>query len=253
MGPGGVVSVQFARWDEAARLYLALSHLDLGADAASLFDPALPPAPWVEPLRRAYVAAPGRLALHAVGLLHPTALREHLVSRRLPALADAAGEALGRATVAALDALVEAPMAYAVVPQAIVEPLQALRAGLWEQHGGPPPLTIVDCPALGWAGRAVSTSGGRVVAVALQRPAEHVLCQVLHEDVHAVTDPVVRASWNPRAPARDTAVGSPGFAQHQTLEQAAVEVGDALVAARAPAWSEAYRRWRSRVGAEYRA
>lgn len=139
-------------------------------------------------------------------------------------------------------------MRYAEAPTQILEPLQLLRSALWERQGTPPALTVVDCPALGRAGRAVASGQGRVVAVSLAEPAEHVLCQVLHEETHAVTDGLVRESWTPSGAARDTAVDSPGYARHQALETAAIEVGDALIAARAPAWSDAYQRWRARFG-----
>ena len=84
--------------------------------------------------------------------------------------------------------------------------------------------------------------------MSLAEPAEHVLCQVLHEETHVVTDPIVCAQWPADGPARDTAVGSAGYERHRALETAAVEVGEAVIAARAPRWLDAYRRWRGRYG-----
>ena len=50
--------------------YEVLARADLGRDAASLFDPTRRvDAAWVEPLRRAYLAAPGRLLIQAIPLL----------------------------------------------------------------------------------------------------------------------------------------------------------------------------------------
>ncbi len=245
---GTPVSITFVRWDEAARLYAVLARLDLGADAASLYNPRLPAGPWVPPLLEAYRAAPGRLVLQGVGLLGRGDLCARLRDQPPAGLEDASGRRLCAATADGLDATTSEPLHYAEAPREIVEPLQVLRAALWERVGPPPALVLVDCPALGAAGRAVTGTEGRVVAVSLAEPAEHVLCQVLHEETHAVTDPLVRRSWPAGGAIRDTAVGSPGYARHRALETAAVEVGDALIAARAPKWSEAYDRWRSRFG-----
>ena len=240
------MSETFVRWDAPARLYAALAHLDLGRDAASLFDASRPRAPWVPALLQAYRAAPGRLLLHGIGLMRPHDLLVCLREDPPSGLRDEAGRALCRAAARAVDALAQTPIDYGLVPEDILEPLHRLRAGLWERHGGPPPLVVADCPALGWAGRAASADGQRVVAVALARPSAHVLCQIVHEDTHAVTDPVVRASWSAEGPARETAVGAAGYARHVALETAAVEVGEALFQARAPQWLHAYHQWRAR-------
>ena len=60
----------------------------------------------------------------------------------------------------------------------------------------------------------------------------------------AVTDPVVRGTTP--ASTQDTRAGTPGHALHAALEHAAIEVGTALIDARAPEWSPAYVRWRGR-------
>lgn len=241
------MTVSFVRWDEPARLFAVLAHLDLGADAASVFDASLSPQAWTRGLLEAYRAAPGRLTLHGIGLSHPHGLGDRLRSNPPPSLADAPGRRLCDRTADALDALSTWQVLYAAVPEPVIEPLTTLREALWERHGSPPPLTIADCPALGRCGRATEAASGRVVAVSLAQPVDHVLCQVLHEETHALTDPVVRASWG-AGPSRDTAVGSAGFRRHRALEVAAVEVGDALIRARAPQWLPAYQRWRARVG-----
>ncbi len=242
------MSIAFVRWDDAARIYAVLAHLDLGADAANLYDPSLPVQAWAAELLEAYRAAPGRLMLHGVGLLAGTGLVARLRDEPPAGLRDPRGRRLCHLVADAMGALSDAAVPYAQVPDEIVEPLRTLRAALWEREGRAPPLCIADCPALGRAGRAVATDAGRVVAVSLAEPAEHVLCQVLHEETHAVTDPVVRATWSSGGPPRDTAAGSPGFARHRALETAAIEVGEALIQARAPQWSDAYQRWRARFG-----
>jgi hypothetical protein len=128
----------------------------------------------------------------------------------------------------------------------LTEPLTVLRGALWEQQGGPPQLTVLDCPALHLAGRGASDEHGHVIAVNLAAPIDHLLCQILHEEVHPVTDPVIRDTMS--SIAQDTRTGTPGHALHAALEHAAVEVGEALIQARVPDWSAAYARWRSRFG-----
>lgn len=241
----------------AGLCYHVLAHLDLAEDAADLHDPSLPPAAWVDSLARAYARAPGRLALQHVGLT-ATSLAElrAWLAAPPPALADEPGRALANCFAAALEQAAPAFLAAfaaddaraaaraEAVGEALAEPLARLRAGLWERHGGPPPLRLLDVPALRDAGRGAAVAGVSVVAVDLRRPPAHVLCQALHEEIHLVTDPVVA-----RPGLRDTRAGSDGFASHAALEHAAVVVGEALIAARAPAWSPAYRAWCARWGA----
>jgi hypothetical protein len=45
---------------------------------------------------------------------------------------------------------------------------------------------------------------------------------------------------------QDTRAGTAGHALHAALEHAAIEVGEALITARTPAWAVAYAHWRSR-------
>lgn len=251
--------IAWRRAVEPALLLHVLAHLDLGRDAASIFDPTLPARAWVGELGAAYQAAPGRLVVHALGLWHRTragldALRE----APPPGLRDAAGR---RLVAGLLDAMASERVAFerawaagereararmAEVAARIDEPLAALRRALWEPQGEPPALTVLDCPALGLGGRGASDGRGRVVAVSLAAPAEHLLCQILHEEIHPVTDPSVRGTVP--ASVQDTRAGTAGHALHAALEHVAIEVGQALIAARAPAWAPAYARWRERLG-----
>lgn len=250
-------AIQWARALEPALLFHVLAHLPLGRDAASLHDDTLPSRPWVQALLDAHAAAPGRLLVHALGLRHREGL-EVLRDAPPPGLRDAAGRALLERLLDAMEheredftrgwetGAAAAEVRTHEVADRIAAPLTALREALWEQQGAPPPLSVLDCPALGLAGRGGSDAHGRVVAVDLAAPVEHLLCQILHEEVHPVTDPVVRSSMS--AVAQDTRVGTPGHALHAALEHAAIEVGQALVEARAPEWTEAYVRWRRRFG-----
>lgn len=249
-----------SRWlrePEPALVFHVLAHLDLGRDAASLHDETLPDHEWVGGLREAYAAAPGRLHVHALALRHLEGL-EGLRHAPPPGLDDAAGR---RVLACLLDAMASERVAFAAAWEAgqseaearrveviarIGRPLATLRSALWEQQGEPPLLTVLDCPALGLAGRGGSDDEGRVVAVSFAAPIEHLLCQILHEEIHAVTDPAARGT-EPSA-AQDTRSGTPGHAMHVALEHAALEVGEALIAARAPEWTDAYARWRGRFG-----
>ncbi len=126
------------------------------------------------------------------------------------------------------------------------EPLGQLRQALWDgEADGPPELQIMDCDALrsdgGTHGRAATHRGRQVTALALAAPREQVLCQLLHEEVHAVTDALALGSAG-----RDTRAGSAGFEVHRRLEQAAVDRGQELVDAVAPQLGRGYRRWRNR-------
>lgn len=244
------MSVEFAQWREPALLFFVLAHLDLGRDAANIYDPKLPARDWAEPLRAAYQRATNRLTVHGFALHHPHELSSTVGRLSGEAQGTDSDRSMWRALEHALDAeRTSFEPHFAPERPEILEPLDALRTALWERIGTPPPLTIVDCPALRHAGRAVATESGRRVAVSLAESPEHLLCQVLHEEVHAVTDPAVVAQWTPGETPRDTAVGSAGFARHQELELAAVEVGDALIRTRAPEWNDAYREWRTRMGA----
>ena len=252
-GSASASGIRWARELEPALVFHVLAHLDLGRDAASIYDETLPEREWVAGLREAYAAAPGRLQVQVLGLRHREGL-EALCELPPPGLRDDAGQRLLEHLLDAMaserEEFVEAWIANereaerrrAEVAARIAEPLDVLRRALWEQHGEPPPLTVLDCPALGLAGRGASDSHGRIVAVSLGAPVDHLLCQILHEEIHPVTDPMIREE-RPRL-AQDTRTGTTGHALHATLEHTAIEVGEALILARAPEWTTAYARWR---------
>ncbi|HEY3445235.1 MAG TPA: hypothetical protein VGK67_02680 [Myxococcales bacterium] len=115
---------------------------------------------------------------------------------------------------------------------------------------GAPPIDVHDCPSLatraGTHGRSMLWSGRLHLALGLGGPLEQVLCQLIHEATHAVTDPPIRAA---HAQVRqDTRVGSAAFSLHRELERAAVEEGARLVAGRAPRLRKGYDLWRRRHG-----
>jgi protein-L-isoaspartate O-methyltransferase len=260
-GFSAVPPVTVERPPGPARAFVVFARLDLGADAASCFDPRLPPAPWAPALVAAWGAAPGRLALVAEVLRHRdvSALQAALRERPPAALQDTSGRALCVGFADALAALdmdpsdtsadVSAPPpgSGAADPERLVAAVAQLRALLWDaQPSAPPPLAILDCPALGGRARAATAGGLRRVATSLAEPFDHVVMQVLHEEVHALTDALVLA----RRPAgdRDTRLGTPGFALHAELETVAIDATEALLASKAPAWTPAFEAWNARVG-----
>ncbi len=245
-------AIRFERWPTAALAYHVLAHLDLGRDAANLFDDTLPPRPWVAGLHAAYLAASGRLAVHAAPLAYGDSLVQRLRAGAPASLRDGPGRALAHAFAAAIEC--EAPQflpawdredacSLVEVANAIGEPLARLRGALWERSGEPLPLLVVHCPALGRHARATRRDDASIVAADFTQSIEWLACQVLHEEIHAITDTAVLAGRD--ASARDTRVGTPGFRLHAELERTAIEVGDALVRARAPEWIGAYAHWRA--------
>lgn len=250
-------AIEWERALEPALLFHVLAHLPLGRDAASLYDDSLPRREWVEGLIEAYAAAPGRLRVHGLGLRYrdadaiealreapPVGLRDPPGRRLLGCLLDVMASEREAFASTWEASRVDAEARKTEVETRLSGPLTVLREALWESQGDPPPLTVLDCPALRLAGRGGTDTHGHVVAVSLASPVEHLLCQILHEEVHPVTDPVIRGT-SPTV-AQDTRAGTPGHGLHVAIEHAAIEVGQALIDARAPEWSAAYARWRER-------
>ncbi len=253
--------VRFSRRLAPALCAHILAHLDLGRDAASLHDPRLPARPWAEALAAAYQAAPGRLMIQVCAMPFRAVDEwiEALRTRPPRALSDAAGVALIEAVLAAVDAEREpfearwkadaedARVRAARVGSAVTPLLDRLRQQMWaNQPESAPALVIMDVPAMGSRGRATTADGVRLVAVSLAEGTSHVLCQVLHEEMHAITDPLVRAEVSG---SQDTRVGSDGWALHAALEATAVGATAAILQARAPELMTDFETWRVRVGA----
>ena len=247
----------------AQLLYHVLAHLDLGADAASLYDPELPLRPWVPGLLKAYCAAPERLAVHGLPLQAPDlpALMAALEPGATAALADVAGQTLADRLAAAMDAerarvelrqgqtTQQAEACRVQAMELLNDALPRLRRALWSGACEVPRLRVLDCDALlrqgGTHGRATMVAGEQVVALSLAASPGQVLCQLLHEEVHSVTDPEVLRG---HAGARDTRAGSDGFDLHRRLERAAVERGQQLVDDAESAFRQSYALWRERHG-----
>jgi hypothetical protein len=222
--------------------YRALAGVDLGADAASLYDG--------RPLSRAARAL--AVAMHA----HP---RDALVLQGWPlrALSPAhlaappVGEAVGVPWRRLLTevAAVAAPPETAPGAGPLRTRLPALMAALWAPLGlEPPPLRVLDCRPLGPRGRAVEAEGRLVIATSLGEPGHHALLQVFHEASHPVTDAAVRARLGADDRVRSTRKGAKGFAAHQAYEAAAVAWGGAVLEEAAPDLLPEWAAWRSRWG-----
>jgi radical SAM superfamily enzyme YgiQ (UPF0313 family)/protein-L-isoaspartate O-methyltransferase len=244
-------AVLVERREAPALLYHVLSWLDLGPDAASLHRPGLPLRPWVAPLERAWERAPRRLHLQVLGLrFEEPASLIHSLREGLPRpLHGEADTALARALAEALEAEASSfharwsPEPDPAYEARFVAALERLREALYAgQDAEPPPLRVLDCPALGRAGRATQHDGERLVAVSLGQPLEHAVMQAFHEEVHPVTDPLVLAEWDDDSP-RDTRHGSAGHGLHQRLEQVALGATRAVLEARAPSWLPAFEAW----------
>jgi hypothetical protein len=244
--------------------YHVLAALDLKRDAASIYSGRQ--APWAKKLLAAYLAAPGRLVVQGVPLIADdlAGLLTLLRSGRLSDLADPAGRALGSLVAETLEAEREARQAFwdrnydaarerehSLAPW--LADLEGLLAEAWKSAAPPPALDVHDCPSLaaaardGTHGRGMLWRGRIHVALALGGgPLEQVLCQLVHEALHSVTDPPIRAAH--AGVRHDSRADEPAFALHRELERAAVDEGQRLIDLRLPRLAEAYRHWRRRHG-----
>ena len=249
-------SIEILRPLHAQLHYHVLAHLDLGRDAANLHDPRLPWRWWARPLLGVYRAAPGRLLLQGLPLWCDSldGLLQMLEGPRLDRqLGDEAGRLLRKRFARALRRerrTVERRQGPGTAPGPLLEDLRRLRSALYEDTGQPaPPLQILDCPALGtpggWShGRAGTVGGRRVVAVSLEVDWQRALVQILHEEIHPVTDPAVRARF--RDLEQDTRADSEGYALHAALERENVAHGQRLLERHAPELLDCYGAWRAR-------
>jgi hypothetical protein len=259
-----VSALRFLRRFHVELHFHVLSALDLPRDAASIYSGRR--APWAKALLEAYRAAPGQLLVQGLPLLVDDlpALLALLREARPRDLQDPAGQALATRLGEALEA--EAPGCRAAWEQDAEPAEQRVRwieawraelegayAALWSPSP-PPPLDVYDCPSLanreGTHGRSLLWRGRLRVALSLAgEPAargEQVVCQLVHEATHAVTDPPIREAHAGRR--HDTRADGEAFALHRELERAAVERGQQVVEEHLPRLREGYRRWRKRHG-----
>lgn len=251
--------VRFSRRPAPAFVAWLLSHLPLGEDAASTYDPSLGAPEWVEPVLAAYRAAPGRLAVHthALPFVAIDAWKEAFAAVPAP-LADPSGRALVAALLGAADVERSRFEAWfdagrdaggrrlVDVGAALSAPLGRLREKLYAaRRAAPPPLVVVDLPTVRGTGRATSTGRERIVGLSLDQPTGFLLCQILHEEVHPITDPIVLAELG-AAVDRDTRRGSPGFELHRALEETVVGATEAFLTEKSPEILPDFRRWKAR-------
>jgi hypothetical protein len=245
--------ISFERVFHVELHYYILSCLDLGRDAASIFsNPKSPPA-WSKTLLESYtLARPKALELQFTPLLTAdlNALLTTLRLEQSPLFAQFA------------DILeLEAPAQWQLWQQRqtaaesridfisaqISEPLHKLRHALFAlAHTVPtPPLQILDTISLGRHARGLGLAQRRYCAISLNSPPPHILCQIFHEETHAISDPIIVAQY--RYPdgsfPRDTHIDTPGYTLHQALEKNAILLGQQLISDHAPEWLPSYRAW----------
>jgi hypothetical protein len=250
------VDVRVEKWPHAELHYFVLSHLDLGADAANLHRADRDDKPWQDKLEALYRAAPGRIYLQVIPLYVDDleAEMEWLRSGRALRDDDSLRAARFLADVLEREARDQQPdkREFGEEFRAQLGVLAELRSHLWAStQRERPPLTIIDCPSLAngrWThGRGAPLERGHRVAVAIGADPLPALIQVLHEEIHPVSDPVVRARFDGVTQA--TEANSAGYALHAAIEERAIEVGRRLLEAHAPrAWRRVYREWCGRFG-----
>lgn len=231
--------LSFSYWPGVAAGFRVFSGVDLGLDAATQFEAGQPVPPWAAELAEAWNLAPGRLSLVAEILRHREvgSLRAALESPPAP-LRDGAGQALVRVF---LGGLTETEESLPELPGQLARDLEQLR-GLLYRDRQPPPLRVLHAPALGRRGRAMQVGEERRVAVSLLEKREHIVMQVLHEEVHPLTDPLVEG------PQGDTRKDSEGWSLHQEREQLAVAATEAFLLQKAPGWIGPFRAWVEQIG-----
>ncbi len=224
--------------------YHVLSHLDLGGDLSSVYDPTTPDRAWAKPLLHALGAPRDRLAAQFL----PLWADDHaaLVERRDGRLLTERLRAAWTAEHGRVAARWHADRGYARRLDgfwgAVAEPLEACRALL----DAPLPLHVVDVPALGAHARMSVADGQRVVALSLDAPADEVLCQLVYAEAHGEVEGEVFAEGGRRA--RDTRRGSAGWTLHAALDGAVLDRCRGLLDAAWPAALPGFEAWSRRLG-----
>lgn len=225
--------------------YHVLSHLDFGADLASVYDPSTPDRAWARPLLHALGAPADRLAAQFL----PLWAGDHaeLVERRDGRLLTERLRAAWTAEHGRVAARWHADRGYGGRLDgfwgSVAERLEACRA----QIEAPLPLHVVDVAALGAHARMSVADGQRVVALSLAEPLDEVLCQLVYAEAHGEVEGEVFAEGGRRA--RDTRRGSAGWALHTALDAAVYGRCRGLFEVAWPAGVPVLERWWARSGA----
>lgn len=237
--------------------YHVLSFLDLGMDAASLYQPRAISTEWVDELQHSYIAERtlAQSLQHAPLLVRNLeGLLQHLQSKEGGVFARMANALLSERTEQEhlwLQTSEEANTAIESFLRLFGDDLILLRSALWGRiQKVSPPLFLFHTPALGLHGRGIGGASYRCCAVSLSGELEHAFCQTFHEEVHAISDYEVEQKLAPsqKLSARETHVGAKGFSLHREMERHAVELGDELIRTHSPSHLKAYQRWRDLFG-----
>lgn len=232
------MKIELARSACASLAYEVLSALDLGRDAANLYQRKLLRPSWAAKLERAYIeSGPERTAIQFAGLRFDNIdlLFEHAARRGSELWTYYAGAL--ESERASLEQRLTASRAkdearIALAREQIIDRLELLRAELWKPRP-PPPLTVLHVPALRRAGRGLVAKSGHRVAVSLDEAWDHVWCQIFHEELHPIAD----RELGPMG-ARDTRGD-----EHLLIEANAVDRGEELIRRILPDALPAYERW----------
>ena len=228
-----VPPIRVVRAEGPARFFATLAAAGLASDDVR------DDAPWARVIAETWPRCRGRAVLPRLGLAH-LELDALVRALRWPPqpLSDRTGRALCAAVATGLEAGRDDPLTgHGVVAEGVLSQIEAFRADLWAPQGlRPPPLVLLDVPALGIASRAATVGGTWRVGTSLAMPDDYVLMQLLHEEIHLVTDPTVRVT------------DASGDRLHRRLERTALNATAAFLHARAPDHLPAFERWRRGQG-----
>lgn len=239
------MSVVFGLSRAVASYYHVLRGIDLGADASSLFDGV--ERPWSAELSRLYPRGTNLATrLQVLPLVAPDL---ETVTRRLRAMEDAfclaLADVLDREAPALRDdwnrQLPDLQTRTDAVAETMTEELEVARTVLWSYANRTPAKALILHASIDGHGRAATTTGHQVIAVSFADPDAQLFCQILHEDTHAISDPMVMATWN--GGPRSTKRGAPGFTLHEVLEARALALTHDVLARTVPQRLADYERW----------
>lgn len=232
----------------ATAYYDVLARLDIGPNAASIFDGRT--APWSE--RLAALHPNGDRSDHVQVLPLITPGIEELIAilrqagdfeHELAAVVEATAP-IAAAGWTELRPVYEQRLDEAVA--AIAEPLAAARTALWTRaKKRPPPLLVLDARPLGRHARGASFEGRQIVAASFDQSDEDLFCRLLHEETHAVSDPAVFREHAGRT--RSTNRGDDGYAVHRAVEAAALSLADDVVNEAVPELARHHHAWVQRA------
>ena len=227
------------------RGFKVLSMLRLTDDAANINSVDADSPSWLPLLERAYHKADGRLALQGLPLQFPELIDLIAALDKPPnALRNPEGMRLcSMFKTAVLSVDVKKIESSKPSLDLIFNDIMPLRAHLYQQiNHNMPRLVVYDVPELGNSARAISLNGERRIALSTEQSTAHIRMQLLHEEIHPITDPMV-LNGN-KLDARSTRVCDEGYEIHLTLENTVLNVTEALLSQLRPDLLDDFYGWR---------